>query len=197
MERHLPEDCILFRELPVQHRVSLLSAARVCKKCLSHSERDSERRRQCEERGKDDHWLCRSFSDPREGGVAIRLLPVVIPQAGRLVYRCRTVLHVKSRADLETDNYSVQLTTLYDSNQELSYISNEVAAAQALRYVRVPSKTVYSSSTALGKTSRLYILDVKPRSKAADVGPRLLTAYGLDKVELVLPEEPKAELVER
>ena len=119
MERHLPEDCILFRELPVQHRISLLSAAGVCKKCLSHSEKNSERMRQCEERGEDDHWLCRSFSDPREGGVAIRLLPVVIPQAGRLVYRCRTVLHVKSRADLETGNYSVQLTTLYDSNQEL------------------------------------------------------------------------------
>ncbi|MFN9907626.1 MAG: hypothetical protein ACK56F_16130, partial [bacterium] len=106
MGRHLPEDCSLFRELPVQHRVSLLSAARVCKKCLNHSERDSERRRQCEERGKDDHWLCRSFSDPREGGVAVRLLPEVVPQAGRLVYRCRTVLHVKSRADLGTGNYS-------------------------------------------------------------------------------------------
>ena len=25
MERHLPEDCILFQELPVQHRVSLLT----------------------------------------------------------------------------------------------------------------------------------------------------------------------------
>ena len=145
MERHLPVDCILFRKLPVQHRISLLSAAGVCKKCLSHSERNSERMKQCEERGEDDHWLCRSFSDPREGGVATRLLPVVKPQAGRLVYKCRTVLHVKSRADLETDNYSVQLTTLYDSNQELSYISNEGAAAQALRYVRVPSKMVYTS----------------------------------------------------
>jgi hypothetical protein len=162
---------------------------------LNHSERDSERRRQCEEQGKDDHWLCRSFSDPREGGLAIRLLPKVIPQAGRLVYRCRTVLHVKSRADLGTSNYSAKLTTLYDSNQELSYISNEVAAAQALRYVKVPSLTVYSSSTALGKTSRLYILDVKPRTKAAGVGPRLLTAYGLDKVELVLPEEQKLNLL--
>ena len=117
MKRHLPEDCSLFRELPVQHRVSLLSAARVCRKCLNHSERDSERRRQCEEQGRDAHWLCRSFSDPREGGVAVRLLPEVVPQAGRLVYRCRTVLHVKSRADLGTGNYSAKLTTLYDSNQ--------------------------------------------------------------------------------
>jgi len=179
MERHLPVDCILFRKLPVQHRISLLSAAGVCKKCLSHSERNSERMKQCEERGEDDHWLCRSFSDPREGGVATRLLPVVKPQAGRLVYKCRTVIHVKSRADLET---------LYDSNQRQSYITNEVAAAQALRYVRVPSKMVYTSSTTLGKTNKLYILDVKPRSKAADAGPLLLTAYGLDKMELTLPD---------
>jgi len=197
MERHLPVDCILFRKLPVQHRISLLSAAGVCKKCLSHSERNSERTKQCEERSKDDHWLCRSFSDPREGGVVTRLLPVVTPQAGRLVYKCRTVIHVKSRADLETDNYSVQLTTLYDSNQRQSYITNEVAAAQALRYVRVLSKMVYTSSTTLGKTNKLYILDVKPRSKAADAGPLLLTAYGLDKMELTLPEESKLNMLRK
>ena len=113
-------------------------------------------------------------------------------------YKCRTVLHVKSRADLETDNYSVQLTTLYDSNQELSYISNEVAAAQALRYVRVPSKMVYTLSTTLGKTNKLYILDVKPRSKRDQkAGPLLLTAYGLDKMELTLPEESKLNMLRK
>jgi hypothetical protein len=197
MERHLPVDCALFRKLPVQHRISLLSAASVCKKCLSHSERDGDRTKQCEERSKDDHWLCRFFSDPREGGVVTRLLPVVTPRAGRLVYKCRTVIHVKSRADLESDDYSVQLTTLYDSNQRQSYITNEVAAAQALRYVRVPSKMVYTSSTTLGKTNKLYILDGKPRSKAADAGPLLLTAYGLDKMELTLPEESKLNMLRK
>jgi len=34
-----------------------LSAAKVCKKCLSHSMRDGGRTKQCEERSKDDHWL--------------------------------------------------------------------------------------------------------------------------------------------
>ncbi len=37
MERHFPVNCALFRKLPVQHRVSLLLGASVCKKCLSHS----------------------------------------------------------------------------------------------------------------------------------------------------------------
>ncbi len=104
MERHRPVDCALIRKLPVQHRISLLSAASVCKKCLSHSERDGDRTKQCEERSKDDHWLCRFFWDPREGGVVTRLLPVVKPRVGRLVYKCRTVIHVKSRADLESDS---------------------------------------------------------------------------------------------
>ena len=189
VERHFPVNCALFQKLPVQHRVSLLSAAKVCKKCLSHSMRDGGRTKQCEEQNKDDHWLCWSFSDPEEGGVIRRLLPEVTSQPGRLAYKCRTVIHVKSRADLESDNYSVQLTTLYDSNQRQSYITNEVAAAQALRYVRVPSKMVYTSSTTLGKTNKLYILDVKPRSKRSQkAGPLLLTAYGLDKMELTLPE---------
>jgi hypothetical protein len=197
VERHFPVNCALFQKLPVQHRVSLLSAAKVCKKCLSHSMRDGGRTKQCEEQSKDDHWLCWSFSDPVEGGVVRRLLPEVTSQPGRLAYKCRTVIHVKSRADLESDNYSVQLTTLYDSNQRQSYITNEVAAAQALRYVRVPSKMVYTSSTTSGKTNKLYILDVKPRSKAADAGPLLLTAYGLDKMELTLPEESKLNMLRK
>ena len=195
MERHFPVDCALFRKLPVQHRISLLSAASVCKKCLSHSKRDGDRTKQCEERSKDDHWLCRSFSDPEEGGEVRRLLPVVTPQAGRLVYNCRTEIHVKSRADLESDNYSVKLTTLYDSNLEQSYIVNEVALALALRYVQVPSRIVYTSPTTLGKTNKLFILNVKPRSAAADVGPLLLTAYGLDKVDLTLPEESRLDML--
>jgi hypothetical protein len=131
MERHFLVNCALFRKLPVHHRVSLLSAASVCKKCLSHSKRDGGRTKQCEEQNKDNHWLCRSFSDPEEGGVVRRLLPEVTSQPGRLAYKCRTVIHVKSRVDSESDNYSVQLTTLYDSNQRQSYIMNEVAAAQA------------------------------------------------------------------
>jgi hypothetical protein len=167
----------------------------VCKKCLSHSKRDGDRTKQCEERSKDDHWLCRFFSDPREGGVVRRLLPVVTPRAGRLVYNCRTEIHVKSRADLESDNYSVKLTTLYDSNLEQSYIVNEVALALALRYVQVPSRIVYTLPTTLGKTNKLFILDVKPRSVAADVGPLLLTAYGLDKVDLTLPEESRLDML--
>ncbi len=48
VERHFPVNCLLFRKLPVQHRVSLLSAASVCKKCLSHSKRDGGRTKQCE-----------------------------------------------------------------------------------------------------------------------------------------------------
>jgi len=38
---------------------------------------------------------------------------------------------------------------------------------------------------------------VRPRSKAADVGPLLLTAYGLDKVELTLPEELKLNMLRK
>ena len=120
---------------------------------------------------------------------------MVTPRAGRLVYNCRTEIHVKSREDLESDNYSVKLTTLYDSNLGQSYIVNEVALALALRYVQVPSRIVYTSPTTLGKTNKLFILDVKPRSAAADVGPLLLTAYGLDKVDLTLPEESRLDML--
>jgi hypothetical protein len=54
---------------------------------------------------------------------------------------------------------------------------------------------VYTSSTTLGKTNKLFILDAKPRSTAADAGPLLLTAYGLDKMELMLPEESKLNML--
>ncbi len=194
-ERHFPFDCLLFRKLPVQHRVSLLAAAGICKKCLSHRKRDGGRAEQCEGQHREDHWLCRSFSDPEEPGVERRLLPVVKSQPGRLVYRCRTVIHVKSRSDLQTEGYSVQLTTLYDSNQRQSYIVNEVALAQVLSYVQVPERIVDISSAAPAKTTKLFILDVKPRSTAVGAGAQLLSAYGVDKVELTLPEEPGVKML--
>jgi hypothetical protein len=134
--------------------------------------------------------MCRTFSDPEGSGIEKRLLSVVKSQPGRLVYRCQTVIHVKSRSDLETDGYSVQLTTLYDSNQRQSYIRNEVAQKHVLRYVQVPERTVDISPAAPAKTTKLFILDVKPRSAAVGEGPQLLSAYRVDKVELTLPEEP-------
>jgi hypothetical protein len=194
-ERHFPVNCLLFRKLPVQHRVSLLAAAVICKKCLSHSKRGGGKTEQCEGQHREDHWLCRSFSDPEGPGMERRLLPVVISQPDRLAYKCRTVIHVKSRSDLQTNRYSVQLTTLYDSNQRQSFIVNEVALAQALRYVQVPERIVDTSSTTLAKTTKLFILDVKPRSTAAEAGAQLVTAYGVDKVEMTLSEEPRLNML--
>jgi hypothetical protein len=194
-ERHFPVDCLLFRKLPVQHRVSLLTAAGICKKYLSHRKRDGGRAEQCEGQHREDHWLCRSFSDPEGPEMEKRLLPVVISQPSRLAYRCRTVIHVKSRSDLHTDRYSFQLTTLYDSNQRQSYILNEVALAQVLRYVQVPKRIVDISSATPAKTTKLFILDVKPRSTAAEAGVQLLTSYGVSEVELTLPEEPRLNML--
>ena len=68
-KRHFPVDCPLYRKLPVQHRVSLLEAAGICKKCLSHKNRDDRGAEHCEGRHGEDHWMCRDFSGPgRETG---------------------------------------------------------------------------------------------------------------------------------
>ncbi len=37
--------------------------------------------------------------------------------------------------------------------------------------------------------TKLFILDVKPRSTAKGVGPEILTAYGVEGGERTLPEE--------
>ncbi len=116
---------------------------------------------------KDDMWKttgCVSFSQIRRGPeVEKKLLPVVISQPGRLTYKCQTVIQVKSRSDLQTGRYSVVLTTLYYSNQRHSFIMNEVASAHALRYIQVPEKRVDISPTTWARTTKLFILDVKPR----------------------------------
>jgi hypothetical protein len=140
-----------------------LEAAGISKKCLSHKKRDGGRAEHCEGQHREDHWMCRTFSDPEGAGIERRLLPVVESQPGRLVYRCQTVIHVKSRSDLEAGGYSVKLTTLYDSNQQQSYIRNEIAKKHVLRYVQVPERTVDISSAAPAKTTKLFILDVEPR----------------------------------
>jgi hypothetical protein len=175
-KRHFPVDCSLYWKLPVQHRVSLLEAAGICKKCLSHKRRDDGGAEHCEGRHEEDHWMCRNFSDPEGDGIQRRLLPVVKSQPGRLVYRCRTVIHVKSKSDMEAGGYSVKLTTLYDSNQRQSYIRDEVAKKHVLRYVRVPERTVDLSPAASAKTTKLFILDLKPRSSARGVEPEILSA---------------------
>ena len=119
----------------------------------------------------------------------MRLLPVVQHQPGRLVYRCRTVIHVRSRLDMEAGEYNVKLTTLYDSKQHQSYIRDEVAKRHALRYVRVPERTVNLFPAAAEKTTKLYILDVKPRSPAGRAESEVLSCYGIEGGQRTLPEE--------
>ena len=133
--------------------------------------------------------MCRKFSDPEGDGIQGRLLPVVKSQPGRLVYRCRTVIHVKPKSDVEAGEYSVKLTTLYDSNQRQSYIRDEIAKKHVLRYVRVPERTVDISPATSAKTTKLFILDVRPRSSAEGVDPEVLSAYGVEGGERTLPEE--------
>ncbi len=53
----------------------------------------------------------------------------------------------------------------------------------------MPQRTVDISSAAPAKTTKLFILDVEPRSAAAGLGPEILTVYGVDGGERILPEE--------
>jgi hypothetical protein len=53
----------------------------------------------------------------------------------------------------------------------------------------VPERTVDVSSATSAKTTKLFILDVKPRSSAKEAGPEILTAYGVEGGEQTLPEE--------
>jgi hypothetical protein len=75
---------------------------------------------------------------------------------------CQQATHVKARSDLGTDNYSPQLMKIYDPTWRQSFIMNEVALAQALRYVNVPERSVEISDQHRAKTTKLFILDVKP-----------------------------------
>jgi hypothetical protein len=143
----------------------------------------------------EDHWLCQFFSDPEGPEMERRLLPAVIPQPGRQVYRCQSVIHVKTRSDLQTDDYSVRLTTLYNSAQRHSFIMNEVALATTLRYVRVPERSVEISPVHRVKTTKLFILDVKPRLAAEAAEALMVTAYGVDGVELTMQEEPSLDML--
>jgi hypothetical protein len=90
---------------------------------------------------------------------------------------------------MEAGEYNVKLTTLYDSNQQQSYIRDEIAKRHALRYVRVPERTVDLFPAAAEKTTKLYILDVKPRSPAGRAESEVLSCYGIEGGERTLPEE--------
>ena len=69
-----------------------------------------------------------------------------------------------------------------------SYIRDEVARRHTLRYIRVPERTVKLFPAAREKTTKLYILDVKPRSPAVKE-PEVLSCYGVEGGQRTLPEE--------
>jgi hypothetical protein len=85
--------------------------------------------------------------------------------------------------------------TLYDSAQRHSFIMNEVALAQALRYVWVPERSVDISPVHRVKTTKLFILDVRPRSAAEAAEALMVTAYGVDNIELTMREEPRLDML--
>jgi hypothetical protein len=59
---------------------------------------------------------------------------------GRLWYACQMTINVKSKSDLRADQYIIKLQTLFSHEWQQSVISNELALAQALRYINVPGK---------------------------------------------------------
>jgi hypothetical protein len=120
---------------------------------------------------------------------------VVVSQPSRQRYGCRQVIHVKTRSDLETVNYSVQLMMLYDSTRRHFFITNEVALEQMLRYVRVPERSVEISENHRAKTTRLFILDVKPRSAAKAAEVLTVIAYRVDNIELTAEAAPELDLL--
>jgi hypothetical protein len=65
-----------------------------------------------------------------------------------------------------------------------------VAKKHVLRYMQLPERTVDISSAAPAKTTKLFLLEAKPRLAAVGAGPEILSAYGVDGVGLILPEEP-------
>jgi hypothetical protein len=166
-------------------------------KCLSHSKRDGDRTEQCEGQHVKVHWLYHYFSHPDGQRTEKRLLPAVVSQPGRQRYDCWQMIHVKTRSDLQTDDYSVQLMTLYDSARWHSFIMNEVALAQMLRYVQVPERSVEILENHRAKTTKLFILDVKPRSAAKTAEALMVSAYGVDNVELTVGAAPRLDLLRR
>jgi hypothetical protein len=85
--------------------------------------------------------------------------------------------------------------TLYNSARLHSFIMNKVALAQMLRYVQVPERSVEISENHRAKTTKLFILDVKPRSAAKTAEALMVTAYGVDDVELTVGAAPRLDLL--
>ncbi len=55
--------------------------------------------------------------------------------------------------------------------------------------MRVPERTVDLFPAAAEKKTKLYILDVKPRSPAGRAESEVLSCYGIEEGERTLPEE--------
>jgi hypothetical protein len=63
-ERHRATGCERFKSLSLQHRRSVIAEKELCANCLRHSDLDASKKRDCNERAAEPHWVGISVRRP-------------------------------------------------------------------------------------------------------------------------------------
>jgi hypothetical protein len=103
--RHRPSACEKFKDLSLQHRQSVIAEKELCVRCLSHSDLDESKKKECIRRGTLPHWLGSDVRRPDAPTCQDRDLPPVEAKAGRSAYACRINIRVKTKSDSHKEAY--------------------------------------------------------------------------------------------
>ncbi len=100
-ERHRATGCEKFRSLSLQHRRSVIAEKELCANCLWHSDLDASKKRDCNERAAEPHWVGSSVRRPGKTPSPERELPSPVePEAGKASYACRMDVMARTKTDL-------------------------------------------------------------------------------------------------
>jgi hypothetical protein len=118
--RHRPAACDKFKDLSLQHRQSIIAEKELCARCLRHSDLDESKKKDCIRRKTPPHWLSSSVRRPDRSPSHERALPPPVEaKAGRSAYACRIDIRVKTKLDLQKEDYGASLTTLFSASRQM------------------------------------------------------------------------------
>ncbi len=100
--------CEKFKNLPLQHRQSVIGEKELCASCLRHSDLDESKKKDCIRRMAPPHWVGSSVRRPDRSPSRERELPLPVEaKAGRSTYAFRIDIWVKTKRDSQKEDYGV------------------------------------------------------------------------------------------
>jgi len=111
----------------------VIAEKELCANCLRHSDLDASKKRDCNERAAEPHWVGSSVRRPGKTPSPEREMPSPVePEAGKASYACRMDVMARTKTDLRKEEYGASLSVLFCASRQMTTIVQLVAVEKGL-----------------------------------------------------------------